>query len=96
MAVTVTPQEPQISQLDALWTLFQAQTKSVRKAFTQRILEQAAIAKKKPCIKSADDDNSARIKDTEKVFFAIERGLKEADNIPAMNIDEAEELLKSL
>lgn len=58
MALTIT-QEPQISQLDALWTLFQAQTKSVRKAFTQRILEQVALANKKPRQKSSDDDIKA-------------------------------------
>lgn len=94
MALTVT-QEPQISQLDALWTLFQAQTKSVRKAFTKRILEQAAMAKKS-CTKSTDDDVAAMKRDTEKVFYAIERGLKEADKLPAMDIDAAEKLLKSL
>lgn len=84
MAVTVTPQEPQISQLDALWTLFQAQTKSVRKAFTQRIFEQAAKAKKKPCQKSLDDD-----------VAAIDKQLYGSIKLPA-DFDYASELEQAL
>lgn len=82
MALTVT-QEPQISQLDALWTLFQAQTKSVRKAFTKRILEQAAMAKK-PCTKSTDDD-----------VAAIDNQLYGSIKLPA-DFDYASELERAL
>lgn len=77
MALSITTQEPQISQLDALWALFQAQTKSVRKAFTQRILEQAALTKKKPSPKSSDDDVAAMTKDKEKVSTWKKMGLSD-------------------
>lgn len=44
---TISPTQPQISAVDALWTLFQAQNKSVRKAFAQRLLKEMAQSKHK-------------------------------------------------
>ena len=46
MASAALNQQSSITTLDALWTLFQAQTKSVREAFTQRLLD-AEEAKRK-------------------------------------------------
>ena len=39
---TLSSTQPQISALDALWTLFQTQSKAVRAAFIQRLLKETA------------------------------------------------------
>jgi hypothetical protein len=39
MITTIPPQSQDISTVDALWTLIQNQTKSVRKALVKRILD---------------------------------------------------------
>ena len=44
---TLSSSQPQISALDALWTLFQTQSKAVRSAFTQRLLKEAMLSKPK-------------------------------------------------
>ena len=41
---TMTIQTPEIQPLDALWTLFKSQPKAVRKAFTQRLLQEEVEA----------------------------------------------------
>lgn len=38
MITTIQPQTPEISTVDALWTLIKNQTKTVRKALAERIL----------------------------------------------------------
>lgn len=38
MITTAIPQSQDISKVDALWVLIQSQTKSVRKALTERLL----------------------------------------------------------
>ena len=44
---TISTYEPVISPIDALWTLYQSQTKKVRQAFRQRILAEEASKKEK-------------------------------------------------
>ena len=51
---TISSTQPQITALDALWTLFQAQSQSVRMAFVQRLLNEPTLSKKKESAKTAD------------------------------------------
>ena len=44
---TISTYEPAISPTDALWTLYQSQTKKVRQAFRQRILAEESSVKEK-------------------------------------------------
>lgn len=50
--------QPQISSIDALWNLFQAQSESVRRAFVKRLLREESAAKCSECsIDSVGDIN---------------------------------------
>lgn len=54
MSATITTQQTQMSQLDALWTLFLSQSKTVRKAFTQRLMQHTLLSAKNAITKSSD------------------------------------------
>lgn len=41
---SITTQDIHISRLEALWTIFQSQSKSVRQAFTERLLSELSIS----------------------------------------------------
>ena len=43
MITTAIPQSQDISKVDALWVLIQSQTKSVRKALTERLLAERSL-----------------------------------------------------
>lgn len=47
MITTVSPQSQNISTVDALWVLIQSQTKTVRKALTERLLAERSQTKAK-------------------------------------------------
>ena len=44
--------QPQISSIDAVWNLFQAQSKSVRQAFIHRLLKEESEPMCKECAKT--------------------------------------------
>lgn len=78
-------QNTTITQTDALVAHYQSSSKTAQRQFLRWIV-------------SADTEKNsvAVVRDTEKLFRAISHGLKEADKLPAMNIDEAEAMLKNL
>ena len=54
MITTVNPQPQEISTVDALWVLIQSQTKTVRKALTQRLVaEQDKTTVQKQMVKDS-------------------------------------------
>lgn len=74
-----------ISQTDALVAHYRSSSKTARRNFVRWIISA-----------ELEEPSDATIKDTEKVFRAVSRGLKSADKLPVMDNDEAEEFLKSL
>lgn len=77
-------QNANITQTEALVAHYQSASRTAQRNFIKWI------------VSIEDETAGAAIKDTEKVFKAICRGLKDVDNQPVMTIDEAEEMLKSL
>lgn len=73
-----------ITQTDALVAHFRSASRKAQRDFVRWIMS------------SEEGSTENIVRDTEKVFGAICRGLKDADSVPSMSIDEAEALLKSL
>lgn len=78
-------QNMSITQTEALVAHYQSSSKTAQRNFVRWILST-----------DTDENSTAVAKDTEKVFRAISRGIKNAEKYPAMSVDEAEEMLKSL
>lgn len=78
-------QSTSISQTEALVAHYRSSSKAARRNFVRWIIST-----------EIEESNANTIKDTEKVFRAVSRGLKSADNLPVMDIDDAEDFLKSL
>lgn len=81
MSTTITVAQSHVKQLDALWTIFQSQNKSVRKAFTQRLLSEVLPTKK-----------NSKTKPTNKVKL-LDEMLYGAIQLPA-DFDYEEEIKK--
>lgn len=83
MATAAIQSHNTVSPLDALWALFQTQTKPVREAFTQRLLE-AEDAKRKI--------QEARFKES---FMRAVNEMREAERT-GRKLQSAEELLEEM
>lgn len=73
-----------VTQTDALIAHYKSSSRTTQRNFIKWI------------VSVEDEAAAATVKDTDKVFKAICRGLEDVDNQPAMAIDEAEEMLKNL
>ena len=92
--------QPAISPVDALWTLYQSQTKRVRKAFRSRILSEEFVEKNAAAMKDYEQTLSPETRDS--LFMmadAVKKGAEETRQAAAKNIHvgrNADEFLAEL
>lgn len=92
--------QPAISPVDALWTLYQSQTKRVRKAFRSRILSEEFVEKNASAMKDYEQTLSPETRDS--LFMmadAVKKGAEETRQAAAKNIHvgrNADEFLAEL
>lgn len=83
MAVSTTYQ-PTVSPADALWVLYQSQTKKVRKAFRQRILAEDASGKEKEALAAYERQLPEKEREAAyAIAFAVRQGIADVHQAAA-------------